>query len=85
MTREFLSEPFVESDLKKSLQIHAKALDIPVGAAEIFINRALAAAKTKLKTKNTITESDLTRIIARELKKYHKDFAYVYENRGKII
>ncbi len=85
MTREFLSEPFVEADLKKSLALHAKALDIPTGAAEIFIDRALSAAKTKLKTKNTITESDLTRIISRELKKYHKDFAYVYENRDKII
>ncbi len=85
MTREFLSEPFVEADLKKSLTLYAKALDIPTGAAEIFIDRALSAAKTKLKAKNTITESDLTRTISRELKKYHKDFAYVYENRDKII
>ena len=30
-------------------------------------------------------EKDLERAIARELKKYNADFAYVYENRDKII
>ncbi len=85
MTRESLAEPFVKSDIKKSLQLHAKALDIPSGAAEIFIDKTLSATQIALKSKNTITKSDLTRIISKELKKYHKDFAYVYENRDKIV
>ena len=37
------------------------------------------------KSKKIITEQDLNRAIVKELKKYHKDFAYVYENRDKII
>ena len=32
-----------------------------------------------------ITDADLTRAISKELKKYNKDFAYVYQNRDKII
>lgn len=80
-----ISEPFIESKVKKSLKIHAKALNIPSGAAETFIDEALKSAQTTLKSKNTITEADLTRTIAKALKKYHKDFAYVYQNRDKII
>ena len=71
--------------IKKELKIDAASLDIPVGAAEIFIEKALKDASRQLKTKKIITENDLERTIAKELKKYHKDLAYVYQNRDKII
>ena len=71
--------------VKKELKIHAKALRIPSGAAEIFINRTVKDAAASLKSKKIITDQDLNRVIVKELKKYHKDFAYVYENRDKII
>ena len=71
--------------IRKELKIHAKALNIPSGAAEIFINRTVKDAATSLKSKKIITDQDLNRAIIKELKKYHKDFAYVYENRDKII
>ena len=71
--------------IKKKLKIHAKALHIPSGAAETFINRTVKDATASLKSKKIITDQDLTRAIVKELKKYHKDFAYVYENRDKII
>jgi hypothetical protein len=32
-----------------------------------------------------ITKADFERMVARELKKYNADFAYVYQNRDKII
>lgn len=74
-----------EKDLKKLLKTDAKALSIPSGAAEIFIERTLKSVEKSLKSKDLITESDLTRLVVRELKKYHADLAYVYQNRGKII
>jgi hypothetical protein len=74
-----------EKDLKKLLKTDAKALGIPSGAAEIFIERTLKSVEKSLKSKDLITESDLTRLVVHELKKYHADLAYVYQNRGKII
>ncbi|MBQ3470153.1 hypothetical protein IJH23_00325 [Candidatus Saccharibacteria bacterium] len=74
-----------EKDLKKLLKTDAKALGIPSGAAEIFIERTLKSIEKSLKSKDLITESDLTRLVVRELKKYHADLAYVYQNRDKIV
>lgn len=74
-----------EKDLKKLLKTDAKALGIPSGAAEIFIERTLKSVEKSLKSKDLITESDLTRLVVRELKKYHADLAYVYQNRDKIV
>ena len=71
--------------LIKNLKIDARSVGIPDGAAEIFIAKSLKAAEKSLKSKKIITEKDLERAIARELKKYNADFAYVYENRDKII
>ena len=71
--------------LTKNLKIDAKAVGIPVGAAEIFIDKTLKAAQTALKSKTIITNEDLNRAITKELKKYNPDLVYVYENRDKII
>ena len=71
--------------IAKELKIDAKAIGIPSGAAEVFINKALATTEKELSLKTIITEEDLKRILAKELKKYHKDLAYVYENRDTII
>jgi len=35
--------------------------------------------------KKIITEQDLKRAVLKEIRKYNTDFAYVYENRDKII
>lgn len=71
--------------LRRELRIHAHALGIPEGAAESFIDEALKSVQKSLQKKTTITKADLTRLIVKELKKYHKDFAYVYQNYDKII
>lgn len=76
---------FDEQKLRRELKIHAKALNIPSGSAEAFIDRTLADAQKTLKSKQIITDRDLDRAIIKELKKYHQDFAYVYQNRDKII
>lgn len=74
-----------ETELRKTLKIDARAIGIPSGAAEAFIDRTLKSAKQTLKHKKIITKNDLERVITKELKKYNADFAYVYENRDKII
>ena len=78
-------EKYSRSELEKSLKIDAKALGIPAGSAEIFIKKTLDAVENSLGTKEIITERDLKSAIVKELKKYHKDFAYVYQNRDKIV
>ena len=76
---------FNEQELKNELKIDALGVGIPAGAAEIFINQTLKSVEKSIGKKEIITKSDLTRLITRELKKYDKDLAYVYENRDKII
>ncbi|MDO5480532.1 MAG: hypothetical protein Q4F58_02600 [Candidatus Saccharibacteria bacterium] len=72
-------------DQERILKIHARALGIPSGSADIFIKKSIAAAEKSLKNRKIITNQDTVRAITRELKKYHKDLAYIYENYDKII
>ena len=72
-------------ELKKTLRFHARGLEIPDGSAKIFVECAVTSAAKSLKNKKIITAADLTRAVTRELKKYNKDLAYVYENYDKII
>lgn len=74
-----------EKDLRRELRVHAKALGIPSGAADSFIDETIKTVKKNLKKKTVITKADFERMVARELKKYNADFAYVYQNRDKII
>lgn len=76
---------FNPAKITRELKIDAKGVGIPSGAAEIFIKKALTATTKKLSLKTIITEDDLKRTLAKELKKYNKDLAYVYENRDTII
>ena len=74
-----------EKTLRKTLKLHARGLGIPDGSAEIFINETLKTVEKTLKGKSIITANDLDRVIVKALRKYNKDFAYVYENRDTII
>lgn len=76
---------FNEQKLRKDLALEARALGIPDGSAEVFIDKTIAAVEKKLTGKKIITRGDLNRKICAELKKYNLDFAYVYKNRDKII
>lgn len=78
-------ERFDIKKIEKNLKIDAKAIGIPSGAAEIFIEETLESVKKQLKNKSIITNKDLERMITKELKKYNSDLAYVYKNRDKII
>ena len=76
---------FDENEIIHNLKIDAHAVGIPEGAAETFIERTIKDVKKSLKNRSIITENDLHRAILKELRKYHADLAYVYENRDKII
>ena len=78
-------QEFDENIIIKTLKIDARAIGIPSGAAEIFIDRAIKDTKNSFKTQATITEKEFNRALIKELKKYNHDFAYVYQNRDKII
>ena len=83
-TKNIFDENFLKS-AERDLKIHAKALDIPPGAAETFIEKSLESVKKSLKNRQIITNTDFIRTVTKELKKYHPDLAYVYENYDKII
>lgn len=72
-------------DQEKILKLHSKALGIPSGSADVFIKKSITAAEKSLKNRKIITKQDQIRAITKELKKYHKDLAYIYENYDKII
>lgn len=78
-------ESFDIKTITKSLKSDARALGIPAGAAESFIAYTLRNVQKSLRHKKLITDQDLKRAIVKELKKFNADFAYVYENRDKII
>lgn len=80
-----MNETFDDKKLEKELKIHARAIGIPTGAAKAFVDETMKAVKKSLKNKKLITNKDLERIVAKELKKYNSDLAYVYKNRDKII
>ena len=80
-----MSRDFDPKIITKELKNNAKAVGIPAGAAEIFINQTIAAVEKSLKNKKIITEADLDRLIIKEIRKYNKDLAYVYKIRDKII
>ena len=72
-------------EIEKTLKFHARGLEIPSGAANDFIARAIKDAKHSLAQKKIITKNDLTRAVTKSLQKYHRDLAYVYKIYDKII
>ena len=76
---------FNKAALSKEMKLEAKALGIPVGAAEVFIEKTVDSVGKKLSNKKIITNKDLERAVYTELKKYNADLAYVCKNRDKIF
>lgn len=74
-----------EKTLRRELKVHARAIGIPEGAAESFIDFTIKSVQKSLKKNTIITKADLIRLVSKELKKYNADLAYVYRNCGKII
>ena len=71
--------------LKKSLTRDARALGIPMGSAEAFIERTVNDVVKSLKSEQTPTESGVNRAVIREMKKYSPDFVFYLQHRDQII
>lgn len=71
--------------IRKELEFQARGLRIPEAAADEFIKITLDAVYKDLVGRKIITVDDIKRRVVKELKKYNKDFAYVYENYDIII
>lgn len=76
---------FSSEKLRKDLLAESRALRIHVGFAEIITEKCTKSVEKYLETHPVVTEADIEKIVYTELKKYHKDLAYIYHNRDKII
>ncbi len=71
--------------IAEQIRKDASALGLPQGMVDEIASRAAEAVLKWAKDRSAVTTTDINRRIAVEIKKYNRDLAYVYENRGKII
>lgn len=76
-----LSKKKIHEDIKRE----AKVLGMHSGAAEIIADKVTEKVLDWGKKRSTITEADLNAKLAKEIKKYNEDLAYLFESREKII
>lgn len=76
-----LSKSIITKDILKE----AKVLKISNETAEKYVKIVSEKVTNWAEKRATVTKSDINRQIAKEIKKYNKDLAFIYENRGKII
>ncbi len=76
---------FSRTALVKDIIKNAKAINIPIGSAEIFAEKTADHVEKWIKTRAKVTETDLNRVIAQKLATFNRDLAFFYKNSGKII
>ena len=69
----------------KDIMLESKILRISTGSAKAFAEKTAEKVAKWAEKKGGVTENDINSQIAKEIKKYSKDLAFIYENRGKII
>lgn len=76
---------FEEKALREDLARAVRAVGVTGAAAELIVENITEKVTARVKKRAALTVDDLNRYIADEAKKYNRDLAYVYKNRGKII
>ena len=76
-----LSKKKVHEEIKRE----ARVLGMHSGEAEIIADKVTEKIIAWSKKRSIITEDDLNQRLAKELKKFNEDLAYLFESRGKII
>lgn len=76
-----LSKKKIHEDIKRE----AKVLGIHPGTAEIIADKVTEKVIPWSKKRSMITEDDLNQKLAKEIKKFNEDLAYLFESKGKII
>ena len=69
----------------ESIKREAKVLGMHSGTAEIIADKVTEKIMKWSEKRSMITEEDLNARLAKELKKYNEDLAYLFESKGKII
>ena len=80
-----VSGSFSKELVVKDILKQARALNIPQAAVEKYVDRVAEKVDGWVMARGKVTEDDINSIIAKEIKKYNRDIAFIYENRGKII
>ena len=81
MTIAKLSKKKVHEDIKRE----AKVIGMHAGTAEIIADKVTEKVINWSKKRAMITEEDLNMRLAKEIKKYNEDLAYLFESRDKVI
>ena len=76
-----LSKKKVHEEIKRE----ARVLGIHSGTAEIIADKVTEKIMSWSKKRAVITEKDLNTRLAKEIKKYNEDLAYLFESKDKII
>ena len=79
------AETFSKELVVKDIMKQARALNISQAAVEKYVDRVAEKVNGWVAARGKVTEDDINSIIAKEIKKYNRDIAFIYENRGKII
>ena len=76
-----LSKKKVHEEIKRE----ARVLGLHAGTAEIIADKVTDKVMAWSKKRSMITENDLNQKLAKEIKKYNEDLAYLFESKDKII
>lgn len=71
--------------LKQEILAEAKVVRLPMGTAEVVAEKVAEQVAKWAGRRSAVTQADLNRQIAKEMLKYSRDLAYVFQNRDKII
>ena len=76
-----LSKKKIHEEIKRE----AKVLGLHPGTSEIIADKVTDKIMNWSKKRSVITEDDLNQRLVKELEKYNKDLAYLFESKGKVI
>lgn len=76
---------FSKTTLKKDILKEAKVLKLPEASVKLYAEAVSEKVSAWAMKRGAVTQNDINRETAKEIKKYSKDLAFIYENRGKII
>lgn len=78
-------QDFNPEQLLSELKNEGKILNLHQGYIELISKKVIKNLNKWLEKKTIVTKNDINRKVVQELQKYHKDLAYLYQNRDKMI
>ena len=85
LKKKKITYEYSSSDVKNSILRNARSIGLPEGWAKQIAARVAKQIDAWIADKEIVTESDLRRQIAKELKELNPDLDYAYKNHDKII